>query len=82
MTFETSLEAAVMTINVLMTPPIILRDFTYSCTAASQPTQSSNDLPFYFICRVSTVMSSGLDFSPTTADFDFDTTLYVDFPDS
>ena len=79
MTFETSLEAAAMTTNVLMTPPVILRDFTYSCTAASQLTQSSNNLPF---CRVSTVMSSGLDFSPATADFDFDTTLYVDFPDS
>ena len=82
MTFETSLEAAAMTTNVLITPPVILRDFTYSCTAASQPMQSSNDMPFCFICRVSIIMSSGLDFSPATADFDFDTTLYVNFPDS
>ena len=77
MTFETSLEAAAMTTNVLMTPAVILRDFTYSCTTASQSMQSSNDLPFYFICRISTVVSLGLNFSPATADLDFDTNLYV-----
>lgn len=49
--------AAAITTNILMTLPVILRDYTYSCTAASKSMASSNDFPFHFVPSISTIMS-------------------------
>ena len=50
--------AAALITTVLTTPLVILRELTYSCTAASSSSPRSNGLPLCFVSRQSTVTLS------------------------